>query len=119
MACAGFVVALTGSLAGCGDPANGRPLHAHHVVVMHMVQFQPARLTIAAGDTVTWQNKDIVPHTASASGDPFDSGSIGPDSAWTHVFDTPGTHPYVCRFHPTMHATITVRGAAPAAPPDR
>jgi plastocyanin len=108
-ACAGFVVVLAGLLAGCGSPANGRTAHAHHTVVMHMVRFNPDHLTIAAGDTVTWQNKDLVPHTSSGSDSSWDSGSIGPDSAWTHVFETSGSHPYGCRFHPTMHARLTVR----------
>ena len=109
MACAGFVVALAGALAGCGSAASGRTAHARHTVVMHMVQFNPDHLTIAAGDTVTWQNKDLVPHTASASDSSWDSGSIGPDSAWTHVFETSGAQRYGCRFHPTMPARLTVR----------
>jgi len=108
-ACACFVVALAGSLAGCGSPANGRTTHAHHTVVMHMVRFDPDHLTIAAGDTVTWQNKDLVPHTASASDSSWGSGAIAPDSAWTHVFEAGGAQRYGCRFHPTMSGRLTAR----------
>ncbi len=44
--------------------------------------FQPDRLTVAAGDTVVWINKDPFPHTATSTSGAFDSGSIAPDKSW-------------------------------------
>ena len=53
--------------------------------------FQPKELVITAGTTVTWQNADDVPHTATSKGDPqvFDSGRWIP----TRSFPSPSASP--------------------------
>jgi plastocyanin len=74
---------------------------------MEAVSFQPAVLTVRAGDTVAWVNHDPFPHTATAAR--FDSKDIPAGGRWTHTFKTPGELPYVCTLHPTMKATLRVR----------
>ena len=69
--------------------------------------FDPAEITLAAGDTVTWTNTDNQAHTATSSGN-FDTGSIDPDGTASVTFDEPGTFTYICSFHPFMTATVTV-----------
>ena len=81
---------------------------ATHQVTIQGMQFQPASLTAAVGDTVVWTNKDIVPHTVTDKG-VFDSQSLASQQAWKHTFDTPGQYEYGCTFHPTMTATIIVQ----------
>jgi plastocyanin len=71
--------------------------------------FMPARLEIAAGDTVVWVNRDVVPHTASHGGRAWDSGSVGPGARWHLIASDTGTQSYVCAFHPTMRGTLVVR----------
>ena len=70
--------------------------------------FSPADLTVKAGDTVVWVNKDLLAHTATAQSDAFNSKVIQPGQSWRFVAKTKGTFPYLCSFHP-MTATLTVR----------
>jgi len=79
-----------------------------HTVVIEGMQFSPPALTVQRGDRVVWQNKDLVPHTATAAGG-FDSGTIEAGKAWTYVAGKPGTLAYLCTLHPTMKATLIVQ----------
>lgn len=80
-----------------------------HTIVIKGFIFQPETLTVKAGDTVIWKNEDIVPHTATANGKRFDSKSIETKASWKYVATKPGSYPYICSFHPTMKATLTVK----------
>ena len=72
------------------------------------MKFLPERLEVAAGDTVTWTNRDVVPHTVTAAGAGLESGSIAPGASWKHTVRSRGEIRYVCRFHPTMKAVVVV-----------
>jgi plastocyanin len=78
-------------------------------VAIEGMKFVPERLEVAAGDVVTWTNKDLVPHTVTAAGAGVDSGAIAPGASWKLVVRRVGEMPYVCRFHPTMKAALTVK----------
>src|SRR5690606_33036629 len=52
-------------------------------------------LTVSVGDTVSWTNRDAIPHTATASDGSFDSGTLGA-TPFTHTFTAAGTFEYVC-----------------------
>ncbi len=80
-----------------------------HTVLIKNFEFQPATLTVKAGNTVLWKNEDIVPHTATANGKRFDSKSIESKASWKYVASKPGTYPYICAFHPTMKAKLIVQ----------
>ena len=82
---------------------------ATHTIVMEGVAFQPATITVDAGDTVVWVNKDAFPHTATAQDKSFDSGEIGPAKTWKLVAKKKGTFAYVCAYHPTMKGTVIVK----------
>ena len=70
--------------------------------------YQPAELTLEAGQTVTWTNRALIPHTVTAAGGQFDSGHINPGESFKVTFATPGTFAYSCTIHPTMHGEVTV-----------
>ena len=75
------------------------------------MRFEPATVTVARGDTVVWVNDDPVAHTVtSRDAGRFDSQSIGPGERWRHEFSTAGRFAYACAFHPTMQATLIVKG---------
>ncbi len=76
-------------------------------VTIENMQFTPATLTVKRGDKVTWTNKDLVPHTATA-GETFDSKDIEPGKSWSYVTKTAGQFKYVCTLHPSMTATLVV-----------
>ena len=85
------------------------PVHAAgHTVTMDGVKFEPASITVAPGDTVTWVNKDPFPHTATDPG-VFDSREIAPEKSWKWTARKAGVYNYVCTLHPTMKGTITVK----------
>jgi plastocyanin len=89
-----------------GVGAGGRPAKTHTVTI-EGTSFRPDRLSVAVGDTVVWVNKDPFPHTATATGN-FDSAGIDPEKSWKFVPSKKGTFDYVCTFHPTMKARLTV-----------
>jgi plastocyanin len=72
--------------------------------------FVPATLTVSAGTTVTWTNRDEEPHTVAASDGSFHSPGMGTGATFTHTFGTAGTFDYVCSIHPMMHGTVVVTG---------
>ena len=81
-----------------------------HTVTVDATSFRPATLTIAPGDTVVWNNKDVIPHTATSKKPAvFDSGTIASGKSWKHTFKTAGNLAYVCQFHPTMTGNIIVK----------
>ena len=82
---------------------------APHRIAIRGFQYLPATDTVQLGDTVTWTNEDVVPHTVTAEGKRLDSGSIESEQGWRHVAAEPGTYAYVCAFHPTMRGTLVVR----------
>ena len=83
-------------------------------VDMFSTAFNPAQLTVVAGDTVTWRNGDIVVH--DVKGAAFTSGIIGRFESFSQRFDTPGTQAYVCTLHLGMAAQLEVLAAQLTAP---
>jgi plastocyanin len=72
--------------------------------------FEPARIEIAAGTTVTWENKTEAAHTVMSDNLAFeDSGPFGPGETFSAVFTEPGTYAYRCGPHPPMTGTIVVK----------
>jgi len=73
--------------------------------------FEPRELVIPVGTTVTWQNADDVPHTATGNGEnpAFDSGPLDTDDKFSFTFSKPGTFAYYCKVHPHMTGVITVK----------
>lgn len=73
--------------------------------------FNPQTLTVKAGATVTWTNKDDIPHTVAAVNRQFKSKALDTDDAYSFTFTTPGTYAYFCSLHPHMTGTIVVEAA--------
>src|SRR5437763_1486668 len=84
---------------------------ATHTVVISGFKFQPAEMTVRAGDTVEWKNMDSMPHNAVASDKSFDSGKLKTGMTGKIVADekTKGTHDYICTYHPNMKAKLIVQ----------
>lgn len=78
-----------------------------HIIDIQSSAFSRKTLTISAGDTVIWRNKDIVPHTATGKG--FDSGNLDSGASWKFVFRKKGNYSYICTYHPSMKGTIIVK----------
>ena len=91
-----------------GSKAWGRSSRANHTVIMEGVQFSPSDLTVKAGDTETWINRDPFPHTATADGGLFDSHAIEPERSWRFTPKKAGVISYGCTYHPTMKGTLRI-----------
>jgi plastocyanin len=80
-----------------------------HTVTVDAVRFSPADLTVKAGDSIVWLNKDIVAHTATTLKTGFDSEMIKPGKSWRHTVKRKGEFSYTCSFHPSMNAVLRVK----------
>ena len=80
-----------------------------HTVIIDATSFTPATLTVRAGDSVIWINKDIIPHTATSQPGKFDSGTLLTGKSWQFKASAKGEFTYGCLFHPTMKGTLRVR----------
>ena len=73
------------------------------------MKFVPERLEVAAGDTITWTNRDIVPHSVTASGAGIESGDLAEGRHWSLVARQKGEIAYICRLHPVMRGVVVVK----------
>jgi plastocyanin len=73
--------------------------------------FDPQRITVKAGTTVTWTNEDDVPHTIASSSKLFKSKALDTKDKFSFTFMTPGTYEYFCSLHPHMTGAVVVEAA--------
>lgn len=84
------------------------PVHAATIeITMENLVISPAEVSAKVGDTVTWINKDVFAHTATATNGDFDV-ALPPKKSATSVLKKAGTVGYYCRFHPNMKATLKI-----------
>ena len=106
---ASFVfAAVFGSVlaAGVGPVRAEGPASA---ISIDNFSFTPATLTVKAGTTVTWTNKDDIPHGIASSNNAFKkSRALDTDDGYSFTFTTPGTYQYFCYLHPHMVGSIVV-----------
>ena len=107
MACSALG-AVVGSLLAAGV-LFARAEAAPGVVTIDNFFFTPATLTVKAGTTVTWTNKDDIPHGIGATNNAFPkSKALDTDDSYSFTFTTPGTYQYFCYLHPKMVGSIVV-----------
>ena len=73
--------------------------------------FGPVTVTVPVGTTVTWTNRDDIPHTVVSTDDPkaFRSKVLDTDEKFSFTFSKPGTYPYFCSIHPKITGTVIVQ----------
>jgi 3',5'-cyclic-AMP phosphodiesterase len=71
--------------------------------------FAPKELTVKAGSTVDWTNKDDTPHTVTSDEGAFSSPVMDTDQKFQFTFQKPGKFPYHCKLHPTMTGVVVVQ----------
>jgi plastocyanin len=69
--------------------------------------FEPAQLTVKVGQTVTWTNRDDIPHTVVCAGK-FRSKAMDTDGTFSFTFTAAGEYKYFCSLHPHMTGTVKV-----------
>ena len=71
------------------------------------MKFIPERVEVAVGETVTFTNRDFVPHTVTAPG--IESGDLAEGKSWSMVAKQKGEIAYICRLHPVMKGVVVVK----------
>jgi plastocyanin len=116
-ACAGGA-ASPGSAASSGGASASTGASsgtAGSTVTIENLAFSPATLSVTAGTTVTFSNRDTIGHTAvngvNGVADPnaLFNLDLPAGTAGTFKFDKPGTYQVTCTIHPGMHMTIVVK----------
>ncbi len=97
--------ALSSSFAA---PPNDKPT-SEVAVKIDNFSFSPATLTVSAGTTVRWTNRDDIPHTVVSEDKIFKSKVLDTDEQFTYTFTKPGTYDYFCSIHPKMTAKVVVQ----------
>lgn len=109
-----FITAVILGIAALGaqNPvvaAQQKPQNAE--VKIDNFSFGPASLTVSVGSTVTWSNRDDIPHTVVSSDDPkvFKSKVLDTDEKFSFTFTKAGTYAYFCSVHPKMTGKVIVQ----------
>jgi len=98
-----------GASAAAASPPAGPDTASRHTVIIEGMRFHPEKIVVRRGERIKWINKDPFPHTVTAAGGRFDSGTIAPDGSWTYAAGKSGKYDYSCTFHPTMKGSVVVR----------
>ena len=81
---------------------------AGNAVTIDNFSFAPAAITVPAGTTVRWTNKDDIPHTVVETDKKFRSKALDTDDSYSFTFTVPGTFDYFCSLHSKMTGKIVV-----------
>jgi plastocyanin len=84
---------------------------AEATVMIDNFTFNPPRLTVKAGTTVTWDNADDIPHTVASNAKKFKSKALDTGDKFSFTFAAPGVYEYFCSLHPHMTGAIVVETA--------
>jgi plastocyanin len=71
--------------------------------------FGPATLMVPVGTSVTWTNRDDIPHTVVSTEGAFKSKVLDTEEKFTFTFSKAGTYPYFCSIHPKMTGKVIVQ----------
>jgi len=104
------MIAMLLLLAGSPSvKANDQPSAANALVKIDNFVFGPDTLTVPVGATVTWTNKDDIPHTTVSTDGVFKSKVMDTDEKFSYTFAKAGTYPYYCTIHPKMTGKVVVQ----------
>jgi Icc protein len=109
LAAATFVT-LTYAQGGSDAPlSNTSPNGSSREVSIDNFSFSPTPITVPEGTTLTWINRDDIPHTVvSDDMQQFKSKALDTDEKFAHTFSKAGTYSYFCSIHPKMVAKVIV-----------
>jgi plastocyanin len=102
-----FAAVNTRALPAAAAQSQQAPAMAE--VKIDNFSFTPKEITVAAGTTITWTNRDDIPHTVVSTEKVFKSKVMDTDEKFSYTFSKPGTYPYFCSVHPHMTGTVVVK----------
>ena len=89
--------------------AADQPAAANAEVKIDNFSFGPQTVTVPVGATVTWINRDDIPHTVVSTDGVFNSKVKDTDEKFSYTFAKPGTYLYYCSVHPKMTGKVVVQ----------
>jgi plastocyanin len=102
------VLCLLALLLGADAPKDGGGVKKLEIKDK---KYAPAKLTIKAGQTVAWINRDDSDHQVTITLDGKSvgsSGDLGRGESFKFKFDKPGKYRFSCKYHPREKGEITV-----------
>ena len=99
----GFIFAV---IVGSGMSIGLEGKAMHHQIVITGFKFEPEELEVSLGDTVTWVNKDIVPHNVINSNHQKEAVSTDLLKGDKYTFVVKDSLTYECGFHPSMKGKL-------------
>ncbi len=100
------IVGFGGELIGSAH-AQQKPQNVD--VKIDNFSFGPVALTVPVGTTVTWTNRDDIPHNVVSTDGVFKSKVLDTDEKFSYTFTKAGTFPYFCSIHPKMTGKVVVQ----------
>ena len=111
-------------IAACGGDDGGADARAEEpaataagsdaAVTIETFNFAPDPLTVDAGTTIVFTNRDKINHSVTAgtrevpTPDEFDGVMDAVGDTYELMLDEPGTYEYFCKFHPGEGMTGTI-----------
>jgi plastocyanin len=78
----------------------------------NVLHYRPDLAIVTPNSEVTWDNKDVAPHTATALDGSFDTGRIQPGALGSATLPSQGVIPYRCTIHPWITAILQVSSSS-------
>ena len=103
------LVTVLGAACGGGGDTGGEDGGATGDITMVDNAFQPADVTVAAGDSLTIVNTGQAPHTFTVEGGEIDEDLDPGAEAEVTIDLEAGSYPFVCELHPEMTGNLTVQ----------
>jgi plastocyanin len=103
------ITAIVLLVAGSASVAANEQPAANAAVNIDNFVFGPQTITVPVGATVTWTNKDDIPHTSVSTEGVFKSKVLDTDEKFSYTFTKAGTYPYYCTIHPKMTGKVVVQ----------
>ena len=94
------------------EEANNAGAGPVATVTMDHNTFMPGEITVVPGTTVTWVNKEGMPHTVVDLNKGFRSKILAKDASFSFTFATAGDYDYLCSIHPNMKGKVIVKPAS-------
>lgn len=111
-----FAAGVVGAEAAGGAAAStavaaptATPPAATMEVKIDNFSFGPTEVKVAVGTTVTWTNRDDIPHTVVSNDKLFKSKVLDTDEKFSFTFTKAGTYEYFCSIHPHMTGRVVVQ----------
>jgi len=101
---AALAVALAPAF-GASAAANAKTIE---VAIEHFA-FDPASIEVDAGDTVVFTNRDIAPHTATATDGSWTTKDIANGKSEAVIVPAKGDGAYICKYHPVMKGRLIIK----------